>query len=235
MENKIFILKDKKDEAPGVFTLEFVAERDGFNYKAGQFAIFKILKGDFLNKPGKSYTIISLPSENSLIITVKRMGAFSNALCDLKIGDRVGAAGPYGNFYPIESSNGDIVFLAGGIGITPFYAIIKDLYKRGVNKNLVLFYSNRERPDIVFFKEFEKLASEWKNLKIIHILTREKEKFPYVQEYERLNIEMIKKYLGDLEGRDYFICGPSNFVSDMKDQLKNTGIGQDSIKIEAFY
>lgn len=219
-----------------MFTLELtLIEGRGFDFKAGQFATFRILKEGSPNNFGKSYTITSLSGDDFLAITVKKMGAFSGALYGLEIGDKMAVAGPYGNFYPSESEKAPIVFLAGGIGVTPFYAVIKDFYKRAVNRKIFLLYSNRSRADIIFFKELEEISNKWENLKIIYILTREKEKYPEISEYERLNIGMLRKYLGDLGGKDYFICGPSNFVSDMREQLKNNEIERDRIKVEAFY
>ena len=236
MENNVFALKNKKEECPGVFTLEFfLAEGRGFDFRAGQFVTFRILKDGLPGNFGKAYTITSLPGDDSLAITVKKIGSFSGALCGLEISDKVSVTGPYGNFYPSESDKKDVVFLAGGIGITPFYAVIKDFYKRGIDNSFFLFYSNRNKEDIVFLKEFDEILKRWKKLKIIHVLTRTQEKYPDIKEYERINTKMIKKYLGDLSGKDYFICGPSNFVSDMRDQLKNAGVEHGSLKIEAFY
>lgn len=236
MESNIFILKNKKEECPGVFTLSFaLTEGRGFDFRTGQFATFRILKENFFDNFGKAYTITSLPGGEFLTITVKKIGNFSSALCGLEVGDKVGVTGPYGNFYPSESDKKDIVFLAGGIGVTPFYAVIKDFYKRGIDKNLFLFYSNRNKEDIVFLKELDGILKRWKKLKIIHVLTRTQENYPDIKEYERINIGMIKKYLGDLNGKDYFICGPSSFVLDMKEQLKKAGAEQGSLKIEAFY
>jgi len=231
----IFILKNKIEENSGVSTLEFIpAEKEVFDFKAGQFALFQILNEKFSGSHGKAYTIINLPGENFLAITVKRAGEFSNALCDLKIGDKVKITGPFGNFYPAELNTNDIVFLAGGICITPFYAIIKDFYKRKINKKVTLIYSNRNKEDIIFLKELREISEKWENLKIVYILTREKEKISHIDEYERMNIKIIKKYLGDLSKKDYFIGGRLDFVADIKEQLKNAAVEPGRIKIEAF-
>jgi len=235
MESRVFILKNKKEEVPGIFTLEFIpANETIFDFKAGQFALLQILKKDFAGVYGKAYTITSLLGDEFLTFAVKRIGIFSNALCDLEIGDEVKATGPYGNFYPVESDKKDIVFLAGGIGITPFYAVIKDFYKRAVDRKIILFFSNRNKSDIAFFEELKKISDKWKNLEIIHILTREKEKVPGVKEYERLNIEMLKKYFMDLGGKDYFICGPPIMMKTLQQQLETQGVKETAINFEDF-
>lgn len=219
-----------------MFVLEFIQTGGiNFDYKAGQFAIFKILKENFAGSPGKAYTIISLPGDDFLVIAVKKVGVFSGALCGLEIGDKVAIAGPYGNFYPSESDKKDTVFLAGGIGAMPFYAAIKNFYKKRINKRLFLFYSNRNEEDIIFKEELAEISGRWENLKIVNALTRSQNRCADIDEYGRINIEMIRKHLGDLGDKDYFICGPSSFVMDMKEQLKKAGVAADSIKIEAFY
>ena len=232
---EVFVLKNKKEEASGVSTLEFIPEENKiFDFKAGQFALFGILNEKFSGSHGKAYTITSLPGEKFIVITVKRAGEFSNALCDLEIGDRVKFSGPFGNFYPAELSENVIVFLSGGIGITPFYAVIKDFLKRKINRKIILFYSNRNEKDIIFFKELKEISEKWDSLKVIHILTREKEKITHIDEYKRMDMEMIKKYIGDLDKKDYFICGPSDFVMNIREQLKNAAVDGSHIKIEAF-
>lgn len=237
MENKIFVLEEKIDESLDVVTLKFspVEDKSLFSYRAGQFVVVKFLEKEDFKGIRRAYTITSLPENNFLGITVKRLGKFSNALCDFKISEKVEISGPYGNFYPVENEN-NIVFLAGGIGIVPFYAILKDfLKKKRKDKKITLFYSSRTKNDIIFLSDLNKFSEEWKNLNIIYSLTREKENHGFVKEFKRINIGMIKKYLDRLEDKVYFICGPSELVNNLQNSLKNAGVKSDLIKTEAFY
>ena len=231
-----FSLKSKKEETPGVFTLNFVFSGNKiFDYKAGQFVMMKILKDGASGALSRAYTITSLPGEGVLSFTVKRAGVFSNLLCDLETGDKVEVSAPHGNFYPAADSGNESVFLAGGIGITPFFAIIKDLYGKKTKKRITLFYSNKRKEDIVFYKELNEISKKWKNLNMIYILTRDENKDPQIKECKRIDAEMLKKYLKDLSSKEYFICGPSMFVTGIKEQLEKTGVDRNSIKTEAFY
>jgi ferredoxin-NADP reductase/NifU-like protein involved in Fe-S cluster formation len=235
-QEEYFYLKNKKEEAREVLTLEFVPENGKvFDYKSGQFAVFKIINKNKPNILTRAYTITSLSGDESLSITVKRAGAFSNALCDLAAGDRVKITGPYGNFYPIETCENDFVFLAGGIGVTPFLSFIKDLRRKESSKKIFLFCSNKNSEDIIFRKELDEISKKWGNLKVIYTLTRAKEKGSLTDEYKRIDLEMIKKYVGDLDKKEYFICGPSTFVFGIKEQLENAGVNRIFIKTEAFY
>ncbi len=99
----------------------------------------------------------------------------------------------------------------------------------------MLFYSNRTKKDITFFKELNKIAQEHPNFKIVYLLTREKIKDKKISEFGRPNTKVLKKYLKNLQERYYFICGPFEFVSDLRKSLKVVGVKEDSIKIEVFY
>ncbi|MFA5087395.1 MAG: FAD-dependent oxidoreductase, partial [Candidatus Paceibacterota bacterium] len=113
--------------------------------------------------------------------------------------------------------------------------IIKDLYGKKTKKRITLFYSNKRKEDIVFYKELNEISKKWKNLDIVYALTRDENKDPQIKERKRIDAEMLKKYLKDLSSGEYFICGPSAFVTGIKDQLEKVGVGRNSIKTEAFY
>lgn len=237
VQNNPFTLKAKSEEAPGVLTLTLLPAGGGgmFSFRPGQFVMVRFPKPAHSGPRGRAYTITSIPGENGASITVKRMGSFSNALCDLKKGNRVMIAGPYGSFSPNEDMR-DMVFLAGGIGIAPFYAIIRSFaHERRRDKKVTLFYSNRTKGDIVFFDAFAELSGRLKWLKIIHTTTREKGEHPLIAESRRIDMKMLKKHLGKLGGKHYFICGPTGFVDGFKKKLQKAGVKEDHIKTEAFY
>lgn len=215
-------------------TLKFLPTKGRvFPFQAGQFIMIYFLD-DRLGKIGKPYSISSSPRDKFLTITVKKVGTFSSALHKLKKGERVKIIGPYGNFYPDESMK-NLVFLAGGIGIAPFFSIIKDFYLKKSLRKIFLFYSNRTKREIALLGELNKIADKWPKFKPIYFLTREKTRKKTIGEYRRINVEIIKKYIKRLENNYYFICGPKEFVFDLCQKLKNNGVDEKFIKIEAFY
>ncbi|MCX6702385.1 MAG: FAD-dependent oxidoreductase [Candidatus Wolfebacteria bacterium] len=233
-ENNRLILKEKKEEANDVVTLKFCPKNGELpDFRAGQFVMVGLANKE-LSGITKSYTISSAPGEKLLSITVKRKGSFSQALYDLKVGGEIKASEPQGFFFPSENSQ-DIVFLAGGIGITPFYSIIKDTFKKNPDKKIHLFYSNKTLGDIAFLKDLDKLSAEYKNLRIIHLLTREQTRDPRVKEFKRLDADILKRHLGDLSRKDYFICGSIGFVNDLWRELKKAGVKEEEIFTEAFF
>ncbi|MDD5547557.1 MAG: FAD-dependent oxidoreductase [Candidatus Pacebacteria bacterium] len=228
--NNIFVLKEKQIESEGISTLKFFPESGKiFSFKPGQFVTVKV--GAVI----KAYTITSSVGDNFLALTIKRLGNFSNALCDLEIGGEIEVSGPFGDFCPSDDGK-DIVFLAGGIGVTPFYCFIKNSIKAGdFNKNIFLFYSNRTLKDAAFFEELNNFIRKHSGLRVIYVFTREKDKISFPAEQGRMNMEILKKHLGSLENKNYFICGPSEMVNELGGQLKTAGIGGGSVKTEAFF
>ena len=237
-KNSLFILKDKISEADDVVTLKF-SSSEAPPFTPGQFVNIYFLD-DRCGGQGKPYSISSVPSDDFLNVTVKKVGGFSGALHDLKIGERVKISSPQGYFYP-EDEMKDVVFLAGGIGITPFYSIIKNNFDNKTNKNIFLFYSNKTRNSAAFLNNLNNLAKNWLKLKVVNIFTREsaawrtKTLAAENNEYGRINIKMLKKYLKDLDRKHYFICGSVSFVNDLWRELKKNKVEEDYIKVESFF
>ena len=117
------ILASKEKEAEDVITLKFRIGRNSKpSFAPGQYVIV-YLKGQS-GPEGKAYTISSIPNDKFLAITVKKIGKFSTALHELKIRSVITMEGPMGYFFP-EETDRELVFLAAGIGITPFLSIIR--------------------------------------------------------------------------------------------------------------
>lgn len=229
--NREFIFVNKRIEANDVTSL-FFKTADGlpYEYKAGQYINVRPVS---ISGHGKSYTISSSPSEELLCLTVKRKGTVSSALIDLKVEEKIIFDGPYGFFYP-EDYNNDIVMIASGIGITPFFSVIKDRVEKVKTSNMYLYYSNKKLEDITFFDELNKMCNDNQWLKIIYTLTQDKTKYLLIDEYQRLDKKLFKKYTS-LSNKKYYICGSISFVNDMWKLLKSEGILEENIFTESFF
>lgn len=231
--NHILVVKDKIAEAQNIVTVRFVPEKGGvFPFKAGQFVNVHFLD-DRCGGHGKAYTISNVPGEPFIDITVKKVGAFSGALHDLAIGEKVGASDPHGYFYP-EDELDNLVFLAGGIGITPFHSVIRELFLKKADKDIHLFYSNKTREDGAFLKEFDAMAKQWNRLKITYVLTQETLPSGHY-ESKRIDTAMLTKHLKTLDKKYFFICGSIGFVRELRKDLKENGVGEEFIRVESFF
>lgn len=225
-------LISKKDEANDVVSLYFkTVDGEKFDFISGQYVD---IKPPSINGHGKSYTISSTPDDELIRITIKRKGAVSSAIIDLNIGDSITFEGPYGVFYP-EDNMHDVVFLAGGVGITPFFSFINSNISKNNNTNITLLYSNKTVQDIIFLNDLNESSDKCENLKVVHFITQEKNDNPLISEFERIDKDNIGKYVPQLNDKNYYICGSISFVADTWRMLKSIGVDEESIYTESFY
>jgi len=197
-------------------------------WEAGQFIRFT-LSHDNPDDRGTSrfFTISSAPFEENIMITTKFAGdtssTFKIALFKMKIGQEISATIPQGEF-TVKDFGKSYVFIAGGIGITPFRSILLDLdfNKQLGNIEIYLLYSNRSS-DIVFKEELDNLVFKNPFLKVRYIISP-----------EVCNIELIKNTIPDFQGKLYYISGPINMVRSLEDALSNAGIEDSTIKKDYF-
>lgn len=228
-------------ETHDVKTIRFRLDKP-LNFKAGQFLMLYINLTDRNGKienVKRPYSIASSPDHKDWIdinFRVYSFGRFTPSLFNLKIGDKIKAKGPYGIFTYEEGESKNVVFLAAGTGIAPLRGIIKFIEEKNLDVNMILFSCCKTTEDMIFDKEFKKLAEENENFKYIPTITRINEcKKEWRGEKGRINIEMIKNYIKDLKRQLFYICGPNEMVKDSRDFLISESVNPKKIKIEKFH
>ena len=116
------------------------------------------------------------------------------------------------------------VFIAGGAGVTPFIAILRDLKSKDKLNGNKLIFSNKTENDIILKNEFSEMLGD----KFINILTREKNDKYY---NGRIDETFLKKSVTDYS-QNFYICGPDSFVKDINTLLEKLGAKTDSIVFE---
>jgi len=118
------------------------------------------------------------------------------------------------------------VFLAGGIGITPFRSIALDAAARKLAHRVLLFYSNRRREDAAFLAELEQLQSRNPNFRLIAPMTRQT---------GRMSRELLERHIGDVKAPVYYFAGPPGMAMAMQALLRDMGVSEDDMRSEEFY
>lgn len=225
----------KKEEAKDIFTFSF-RRPDIFEFIAGQYNRW-ILPGTDSNGKTLShfFTISSSPSDPNIMLTTKLSGSeYKNKLLSLEQGEEIKIFGPMGDF-TLESDPRPSVFLAGGIGITPFHSILRYLSKETINRNITLLASFSTPEEIIFKDELEKIASEHPEIKIIFTVTRlEQSRIEWQGERGRISPELIEKYVTDLSTGTFYIAGPGAMVNGTKQILETLQIKEDQVHTEEF-
>ena len=205
----------------------------GFTHEAGQNAMFTLINPaeDDASGPTRPFTIASAPHEPELMIATRmRASAFKRTLAAASLGTKVEMEGPAGVMVLHEDAARPAVFLAGGIGITPFLAMARDAAKRRLPHRLVLFYSNRRPRDAAFLSELERLQGP--NFKLIATMTDVPD---WPGEKRRISRELLAAHLPDLREPVYYFAGPPDMTMAVQGMLKDLGVSEDDMRSEEFY
>jgi ferredoxin-NADP reductase len=205
---------------------------NGFDFIPGQFMFLTIHNEG--KKLVKHFTISSCPSEKGFIEITKRLTGheFSNALANLNINEKVEIDAPYGKF----TFNGEykkVLFLTGGIGITPIRSIICYFLENEVASDLILVYSFRDEDNIPFKEELDRYDKMAPNLKVIYTLTEPSAEW---RGYTgRITADMIRELVPDYNNRFTYISGSPNMVEALLHiLLEELKIPPEQIKKEQF-
>jgi len=203
------------------------------DYTPGQYCLVSIIDTDQDELDGvkRPFTFASPPGGKETQLTVKRLGQFTTALHNLTQGDKLKLYGPRGEALNFdESISKDIVFLAGGSGITPFMAILRYAVQEKLDNEFKLLFSNKTERDIIYRDELSDM-SEQDNITVIHTLDGDRSK-DWKGETGHIDREMIEKYVTDVEKKLWYICGPPPMVDAMKRILKQMKIPAEKLRAE---
>ncbi len=219
------VFKAKKQIAPGVWTFSFTSVKP-LTWKAGQHGIF-FLKTASGKRSFRSFSISSAPSENIISFTTRfttePLSGFKQALKKLSKGDTITMRGPIGPLYMRKNSD-EYAFLATGIGITPFRALLKEMSATGQKNKVTLFFAGNK--DNHFFRdELSELNAKMPNLKI-----------KYIYYPERLTGGLIEESLGEnLLSTMFFISGSPKTIKGYRRTLSGLGVKRRAIKNDTFF
>jgi predicted ferric reductase len=214
------------DEAPGIFSI-YVTGRDldQLAVRSGQFFNWRFLTRDGWWR-AHPFSISSAPNGAWLRITIKELGDWSTALRDIPIGTRVFIEGPYGALTGARRTRHKILFIAGGIGITPLRALLEAL--PGRPGDLMLLYRVRDPAQIVFRTELEELARA-RNADIRYVSGRRD-----ARTGDPLDADALARICPDILERDVYLCGPLPMMDRVEATLRAMGVGDGQIHLERF-
>lgn len=233
MEQKFagkFFLQEIKVETKDTFTLILKPEKP-FLFKAGQFCFLRLNRDRLYAR--HPFTISSSPKESELHFTIKLAGRFTKALSKLKRGEEIITDGPFGIF-TIEDCDRDLVFIAGGVGITPFMSIIKNQIENNKAQNIILLYGSKTEKDIIYKEQLDNIKKYW--FKKVYVLSDDNFSLKADgYEHGHINKEIIKKYVKNINNSLFYICGPEFMKNSIKKTLNELGVNKQNIIIEDFF
>jgi ferredoxin-NADP reductase len=167
--------------------------------------------------------------------TRMRDTAFKRSLKNVPLATEVKIGSAAGSFTLHKNPAKPAVFLAGGIGITPFFSMVRQADHDRLPHKLYLFYSNRRPEDAAFLGSLQTLETTNPNFRLICTMTEmSKSKKEWKGETVLIDKEMLSRHLAVLQGPIYYIAGPPPMVAAMRQTLVSAGIEEDDIRAEDF-
>ena len=218
-------LIERKTESEDVESFFFKLS-EPFSWRAGQFLHY-VLHHEPTDNRGSDrwFTVASAPFEDVIMLTTKftkeKGSSFKKSLKDLKIGDAIEVSDVDGDFV-VDYPQAEYVFIAGGIGITPFRAILKELDHNNQSTDITLLYANINE-HVTYKDEIEDIAKHNPNLKI-----------HYVTSPERIDEQKIREFVANIDNSIFYVSGPEPMVEGLGKTLKSMGVPDDHLKQDWF-
>jgi ferredoxin-NADP reductase len=231
------VLKHREEIAEGTMALH-LEKPSGFEFRPGQSIDLTLINPPESDSQGNSraFSIASAPCEKDLLIATRiRDTAFKRTMQALPTGTSLKVDGPFGYFTLHRSPTRAAVFLAGGIGITPFLSMVRQAAHDQLSQQLYLFYSNRRPEDAAFLEVLAQLTKTNSRFHFIPSMSEmEKSHREWTGETGPIDQEMLNRYLPALLGPMYYVAGPPAMVAAMRQMLATAGVDEDDIRTEEF-
>jgi ferredoxin-NADP reductase len=223
--------------AEGTMAFHF-AKPSGFQFRAGQAMDITLVDPPETDAEGntRGFSIVSAPGESDLTIATRmRDTAFKRSLFLLKAGTAVQIDGPFGSLTLHKNTEKPAVFLAGGIGITPFISILRDAAIKQLPHRLFLFYANRRPEDAPFLDELRSLHQKNHHFLAVPTMSHMQDSLrSWAGETGHITANMLSRYVESLRGPVFYIAGPPGMVTALRAMLIAAGVDEDDIRTEEF-
>lgn len=194
---------------------------EGYKFTPGHATEVSINKEGWKDEK-RPFTFTSLNEDDYLEFTIKIYpdhDGVTEQLDKLKPGDEMIIRDTWG---AIEYKGAGYI-IAGGAGITPYIAMLRDLHQKNKSEGLKLIYSNKTDKDIILKAELDKLLNN-----TTYVIT-DQDDTDYTRGY--LNEEFLKDHITDLSQR-FYVCGPPEMTEEVNDILKKLGADTDSVQLD---
>lgn len=206
--------------------ISFSLAAKNFDFVAGQHIRANAPKLLYPDPKGASrvFSVASSPNDKSKIsIAFRDSGSgFKRTLMELPIDSLINIDGPFGYFALPKSAANPLVFIAGGIGITPMISMIRYADEKQLSHRITLLYANRNKESATYVQELEAIASQ-------------NSLFVVINKFGPLDAGFIQESIKDIEKSLWYIAGPLPMVAEAKNILSQLGVSENKIYSEEFF
>ncbi len=211
----------------GIWELRLRPTGARMNFEPGEFAFISVRGNPAVPTELHPFSISSDPVRHQVRFSFREAGDFTRKLTQTQEGDEVIIYGPYGEFtsFNFDASKRQ-VWIAGGIGITPFLSMLSHESLNGDPKHVTLIYGVKSKEDAVYADEIDSLvAGHEDEIRVIQHCS---------DDQGFLTADFLAQELGDLNGTLFLMCGPPIMMNGIKKGLIARGVSPDQIDFEEF-
>lgn len=223
----------KREDAAERTMAVYVSKPEGYTFRPGQHCFIEVPDRGYHDERGlrRHFSIASSPAEPHLLFAMNRSeSALKRTLSEMPPGAPLSVEGPLGSFALPEETEEPLVFLAGGIGITPFRSMTRHIAEAGTGHRVTLFYSNRKPEEAVFLDELEELARTHDDLRVVATMTRmHTSSLSWEGLTGRVDADLIRDRCPEWAHALHFVAGPPPMVEAMKQTLVDMGVASTKI------
>jgi len=214
-----------RNPADRITEIRMIPYGKSFTYKPGQF-VFVYFEGKSVSKEIHPFSLSSTPYERELAITIKALGDYTTRIRDISPGTVAKIEGPYGQFSFLNTSITRQIWIAGGIGITPFLSMARTLpyLEEGVYK-VDLYYCAKTEEELVYVKELEHIMKLYPSFRVFSFCST-------TSGYLTIN-DIVRQSEG-IADKEVFLCGPHAMMRNLRKQLIFVGVPKHLIHSEVF-
>ena len=227
-------LIERRMLANGIYEYLFHSDRP-LHFTPGQYIEWTLGGVPLDNRGNRRYfTLASAPEEPFVALGVRfydQPSAFKRTLAELPVGGQISVASLAGDFTMPKDVNKKLVFIAGGIGVTPFASMARHCIAAGKSHDAILLYSSKTASEIAYHEVFTDAARVgWRT---VYALSNE-ESFISGAYHGFIDAELVKREVPDYSERLFYISGPPGMVTAMKKMLLGIGVSRLNIKTDFF-
>lgn len=240
MDGKPFFLEFlKKDKLTSdCYTFYFKRTPESPEFTPGQYFEMKLnIKNPDERGDAHVFTLSSSPTDREFYTITTRIiqSTFKLRLAEIQPGERVQFDGPWNDLNFDENDTSPHVFLAGGIGITPYHSIVKYAMEKNLATQMILLVSWKNRSEMIFDEFFREVNNHMENFTYVPTLTDEQlGPSEWDGEIGRITGEMLRKYITEINVSKYYFSGPPSMVTALKETVKDMGVPNEKIISEEF-
>lgn len=228
-------IKERKKVAEDTLMVSFEVLEQFPSFKAGQYFFVTLPSLNYPDDrgPRRHFSIVNSPNEKGMLTMTTRMtgSGFKKTLSELPIGTQVQVGPIAGTFTLPENFTQPLVFIAGGIGITPFMSMLKYVAEEKLPARIVLIYSNRNQASTAYLNQVQELARQIPDFKLILSMTDDE---TWQGEKRKIDDVFIKEYTQDLQNPLFYVVGPPAMAEVIRTELQKLAIPEENLKLENF-